>query len=126
MADRFQRGDILWVELPQRVPPGHEQIGHRPVVVVAVPKEIQPLPYPVLIVVPLTRTLLQGPLFPVLSAGAGGLPVESTALVYQVLALDARRVKGLVGRLTPEQYAPIREDLRGLFDLGTRTEEGQR
>jgi mRNA-degrading endonuclease toxin of MazEF toxin-antitoxin module len=31
---RFQVGEILWAELPYRVPPGHEQIGHRPVVVV--------------------------------------------------------------------------------------------
>ncbi len=113
---RFQRGDILWVDLPQRQPPGHEQIGSRPVVVVGVPEAIQSLPYSVLVVVPLTRTRFTGPLFPVLPVGAGGLPAESTALVSQVLALDTRRVKGRIGTLTGEEYQPLRESLRKLLD----------
>jgi len=86
---RFVVGEILWAQLPHRVPPGHEQIGYRPVVVVGVPEEIQPIPYRVLIVVPLTRTRLTGPLFPLIPAGTGGLPTDSTALVYQVGTLDA-------------------------------------
>ena len=37
---RFQVGDTLWADLPLRVPPGHEQMGHRPVVVVGLPEGI--------------------------------------------------------------------------------------
>lgn len=114
---RFQRGDLLWVELPRRLPPGHEQIGHRPVVVVGLPQEVQALPYPVLIVVPLTRTRFRGPLFPVLPAGAGNLPAESTALVCQILALDIGRVQGRIGTLSEAEYLPLEEGLRKMLDL---------
>ena len=94
---------------------GHEQIGRRPVVVAGLPGGIQPLPYPVLVVVPLTRTHLQGPLFPVLRVEAGGLPVDSTALVYQVGALDESRIMGQLGTLTTEELAPVRQGLERIF-----------
>lgn len=112
---RFQVGEILWAELPHRVPPGHEQIGYRPVVVVGLPEAIQLIPYRVLIVVPLTRTRLRGPLFPLIQAGTGGLPADSTALVYQVGALDARRVVGRLGMLSEQELAPIKEGLKRVF-----------
>lgn len=114
---RFRVGAVLWAELPMRQPPGHEQIGKRPVVVVGVPEEIQAVPFSVLLVVPLTRTRLQGPLFPLLPAGTGGLPVDSTALVYQAGALDAARVVGRIGQLTAAGYRPIRDALRLLLQL---------
>jgi mRNA interferase MazF len=95
------------------------------VVVVGLPHAIQSLPYAVLIVVPLTRTRFTGPLFPVFPLGAGGLPAESTALVYQVLALDIRRVKGRIGTLTAEEYQPIQEGLRQLFDFPEKAEQLQ-
>jgi mRNA interferase MazF len=115
----FRRGDILWVELPIRMPPGREQAGRRPAVVVGVPEDIEPIPYRVLVVVPLTRTRTQGILFPVLSTGAGGLPADSTALICQVLALDVRRAVGRIGQLTAAEYAPIRSGLARLLDFET-------
>lgn len=114
---RFQIGQILWADLPQRRPPGHEQMGRRPVLVVGVPESIQAIPYRVLMVVPLTRTLLTGPLFPLLKAGTGGLPVDSTALIYQAGALDAARVAGRIGRLAAADYHPIAVGLRKLLQL---------
>ncbi|MBM3241230.1 type II toxin-antitoxin system PemK/MazF family toxin [Candidatus Poribacteria bacterium] len=115
---RFQVGEILWAELPYRVPPGHEQIGHRPVVVVGMPESIQSIPYRVLIVVPLTCTRLTGPLFPLIRAGTGGLPADSVALVYQVSALDARRMVGRLGRLSEQELSPIKEGLKRVFGFG--------
>jgi mRNA interferase MazF len=114
---RFSIGQILWAELPLRLPPGHEQIGRRPVVVVAWPDEIQPVPYPVVVVVPLTRTRYRGPLFPLLPAGTGGLPADSTALLYQVAALDAHRIVGQIGALAGNDMLPIRRGLSQLFGL---------
>ncbi len=111
----FQIGEILWVDFPQRIPPGHEQLGRRPVVVVAVPEEIQPIPYRVLLVVPLTRTRFQGLLFPLLPAGTGGLPADSTALIYQVGAIDVRRVVGRLGILSKEVFFPVKEGLKLMF-----------
>lgn len=114
---RLRVGQILWADLPLRQPPGHEQAGRRPVLVVGVPEDIQAIPYRVLIVVPLTRTRLQGPLFPVLKAGVGGLPVDSTALIYQAGALDAARIAGNIGQLSPADYRPIRDGLKHLLQL---------
>ena len=57
---QFNIGEILWVDFPQRIPPGHEQLGRRPVIVVGIPQLVQSVPYRVLLVVPLTRTRFQG------------------------------------------------------------------
>lgn len=111
----FEVGDVLWVDLPERTPPAHEQKGNRPVLIVGVPKKVQGLPYEVLRVVPLTRTKLSGPLFPVLSAGTGGLPLESTALVYQLTTLDSSRVRGTLGKRTQEELNPILEAIRTIL-----------
>jgi mRNA interferase MazF len=110
-------GEILWVDFPQRLPPGHEQLGRRPVVVVGVPERVQPIPYRVLLVVPLTRTRFQGPLFPLIPAGTGGLPADSTALIYQVGAIDVRRVVGRFGLLSDDEMAPFLAGLKLVFGL---------
>ena len=60
---QFDIGEILWVDFPQRIPPGHEQLGRRPVIVVGNPQLVQPVPYRMLLVVPLTRTISGAPYF---------------------------------------------------------------
>ncbi|MBI4320607.1 MAG: type II toxin-antitoxin system PemK/MazF family toxin [Chloroflexi bacterium] len=111
----LQQGDVVWAELPKRQPPGQEQHGRRPVVVVGLPQLHQQLPHRLVVVVPLTRTNLRGPLCPSLQAGAGGLPAESTALVHQVTAVDERRIVGSLGRLAGTEFEPIRQGLLKLF-----------
>jgi len=114
---RFSIGQILWAELPVRHPPGHEQMGRRPVVVVAWPGAIQSTPHDVVIVAPLTRTRHRGPLFPLLPTGTGGLPADSTVLLYQVAALDAHRILGQIGTLTRDDMLPIKRGLSQLLGL---------
>ncbi len=116
-STQFQVGEILWVDFPQRIPPGHEQLGRRPVVVVGVPELVQPIPYRVLLVVPLTRTRFHGPLFPLIPAGTGGLPADSTALIYQVGAIDVRRVIGRLGLLSDREMTPFLAGLKLVFGL---------
>lgn len=119
---QFNIGEILWVDFPQRIPPGHEQLGQRPAIVVGIPQLVQPVPYRVLLVVPLTRTRFQGPLFLLIQAGIGGLPADSTALIYQVGAIDARRVVGRLGNLSSAEMDPIWTGLRLMFGFREEAE----
>ena len=45
------------------------------------------------------------------------LPVDSTMMLDQVAAMDARRVRGYLGQLGPTEYAPVEEGLRAMFGL---------
>ncbi len=112
---QFNIGEILWVDFPQRIPPGHEQLGRRPVIVVGIPQLVQPVPYRILLVVPLTRTRFQGILFPLIPAGVGGLPADSTALIYQVGAIDVQRIVGRLGNLSSAEMVPVRAGLKLVF-----------
>ncbi len=118
-AEPVPAGAVLWFELPVRRPPGHEQVGRRPCVVLADPGRVQGTRFPVLIVAPLTsaRHLPPGPLYVHLKGGSAGLPVDSTMMLDQVAAMDARRVRGYLGQLGPTEYAPVEEGLRAMFGL---------
>lgn len=85
--------------------------------VVSAPSKVQAIPIDVIQVVPITKTALTGVPFPTLAAGSGGLPLESTALVYQLMVLDTTRVTGTLGTLTIEQYAPILEGVKAMLEL---------
>ena len=111
-------GTVLWVALPLRRPPGHEQVGMRPCLVLADPAAVQPVRFPVLVVAPLTsRVVGEGPLYVRLPAGTGGLPAASTVLLDQVSAIDAGRVRGYIGRIEGEPFRAIISGLRLLFGL---------
>ena len=119
---QFNIGEIRWVNFPQRIPPGHEQLGRRPVIVVGNPQLVQSVPYSVLLVVPLTRTRSQGTLFPSVPTGIGGLPADSTALIYQVGAIDVRRVVGRLGYLSSAEMDPVWTGLKLMFGFHEDTE----
>ena len=76
---------------------------------------MQPIPYRVLLVVPLTRTRFQGPLFPLIPAGIGGLPADSTVLIFQIGAIDTRRVVGSLGHLSRSEMTPVWAGLKLMF-----------
>ena len=116
-------GQIVYVRLAARVPPGHEQEGARPAVVVGDPANVGPPRFGMVLVVPLTTFRGQSwqaaspALYPVLPAGAGGIAVDSIALLDQTQAVDATRVGSLVGLLTMADFTPIEAGLRQLCDL---------
>ncbi len=115
-------GDVLKVQFPAQRPPGHEQTGSRPAVVVGLPDRVGVSRFPALVVVPLTSNVggyasTSPALYPVLAAGQGGLTVPSVALVDNVRALDVLRILGRLGTLTPDESAPIRAALTAMFDL---------
>lgn len=119
MSDRSTRpGDILVAALPEQRPPGREQEGKRPVVLVGVPEGRTR--YPIVLVVPLTSQLgtwvQENPdLYPVLPAGSGGLRQASVALLDQLRCVDARRIERFLGSLSAEQFAPLVAGLRLLL-----------
>lgn len=115
-------GDVIVAKLPQQVPPGREQQGYRPVIIVGIPETLGTPRYPMVFVIPLTTNRNQQwaidcpDLYPVLSAGEGALPTRSIALLDQVRSLDKTRVIRYMGTLTPAQYQPIRDGLSKIMD----------
>lgn len=110
------QGDILFADFGTNAPPGHEQAGPRPCVVVGVPSTLQATRFPMLMVAPMTTADLPGgPLYPKLVPGTGGLTREGTVLLDQVRALDIRRIRFKIGSLDDAGYRPIACTLRRLF-----------
>ena len=116
-------GDLVTVDLPRHAPPGREQEGYRPAIVVGLPGASGPTRFPLVAIVPLTTdrghawAAANPTLYPALAAGTGGLSVASLALVDQARAIDAARVLGRRGTLTDAELAPIQAGLRALFAL---------
>lgn len=115
-------GDVLLAQIAQNLPPGVEQQGVRPVVVVAAPAHLGPQRFPIVVIVPLTKATgswaESNPiLYPRLRAGQGGLPLDSTAMIDHVQAVDATRVLKRYGTLENEAFAPIKTGLEKMFDF---------
>lgn len=116
-------GDVLLAAIAENIPPGSEQQGARPVVVVANPAtSTGPQRFDVIVIVPLTTAT--GPwatanpvLYPPLEPGQGGLPQRSTALLDHIQALDVKRVRKFYGSLDADGYQPIAHGLEQMFDF---------
>lgn len=115
-------GDVLLVRLPQLVPPGTEQSGIRPVVVVALPDALGIPRYPMIVAAPMTTQLREWvsaspTLYPVLEAGAGGLTRRSAVMLDHLRGIGAERIIRPLGRLSDETYRPIRAGLEKMFEF---------
>lgn len=113
-------GFILQIDFPMAQPTGREQTHLRPAVVVGAPDFLQSPAYPGLVVVPFTSRLerlasyARG-MYPHYARGMGGLTRDSAALVDQVRFVDAVRIQGNLGRLTEQEYEPIRLALAAIL-----------
>jgi mRNA interferase MazF len=112
---KLTRGTVVLAVLDPTF--GHEQQGVRPCVVITDPEVLQDQRFPVLCVVPITRTPGEGALYPALSPGQSGLRVQSYALVDQVRSIDKRRVTRVFGRISQEEMSLIEEGLRLFLGL---------
>lgn len=113
-------GDILLVELPRHRPPGHEQQGLRPAIVVGLPDKLGVPRYPTILVVPLTTQIeswaTRSPdLYPQLSAGTAGLARQSVVLLDHLRAVDLSRIRGFIGRLKAQVFNPMRQNLQRML-----------
>jgi mRNA interferase MazF len=106
----MSRGETFWVELPPAN--GREQVGRRPSVIVQ--DETYAATSPLVIVVPLTGAVAASR-FPgavlVDPTPQNGLERPSVALVFQVRAIDRRRVNGKIGALDTEALSRVFEAL---------------
>lgn len=118
-------GLVFMAKLPERVPQGREQEKPRPVVVVATPGDgawgparFGPL---MVLVVPLTSEKglafpAKAPkLYPKLTAGQGGLPQASVALLDQAVSYDLGRGLRVLGQLSPTELEALRAPLRQML-----------
>lgn len=119
-------GDVVLAVFPQHIPPGHEQEGPRPAVVVGLPDALGLVRFPLIVIVPLTRDQGQpwaarNPLvYPRLPAGTSGISVASLALLDQVRAVTVWRITRHLGTLSPSVYRPIQDGLHRIFEGNER------
>ncbi|MFQ5794965.1 MAG: type II toxin-antitoxin system PemK/MazF family toxin [Candidatus Bipolaricaulia bacterium] len=113
------RGDVLRVKLP--LPPGgagREQAGRRPAI--AVQTDVTSANLPTLMIVPLTGQL-SALRFPhtirVEPSNTNGLNQPSVLLVFQLRAIDQRRIIEVIGRLEEEYLDQLDAEMRRLLSL---------
>ncbi|MQA92195.1 MAG: type II toxin-antitoxin system PemK/MazF family toxin [Gemmatimonas sp.] len=103
------RGTVLLLDLDPTM--GHEQRGLRPCIVVSDPEVAADQRFPLIGVVPVTRTAAVGALYPPLEAGSSGLTSRSYALIDHVRSVDKRRIRRSYGRIGNGEMAAIDEGL---------------
>ncbi len=112
-------GDVYLVEIP--AVGGHEQAGVRPAVIVQSEKRINELP--TVSIVPLT-TKIKAITFPftflIEPDQSNNLSSSSAALVFQLRAIDKRRLKRKIGKLEKRIMLRIRQVLKEIMELNTK------
>ena len=99
-------GEIHWIELPPGT--GNEQSGRRPAIIVQDASFAGLLP--VVLVIPLTTataTLRFPGTVSIPTSPENGLRQPSVALVFQMRAVDRRRIGGRIGTVSADVLAEI-------------------
>lgn len=115
----MQRGDIVLVNLPQAVgSAGHEQIGDRPALVVH--NDSTSVSLPVVMIVPMT-SVLSSQQFPytifVQPTKQNGLSLPSVLLIFQLRAIDKKRIIKKLGFLEVHVMKQVSEEMKKLLDI---------
>ena len=112
----MRRGDIVIIELPAA--DGREQMGVRPALIVHCDATLSQVP--VVLVVPLTSQMnaLRFPhTISVQPSIMNGLTAHSVLLIFQLRAVDSRRIRGTAGRLEPEVLDQVNAELHAVLGL---------
>jgi mRNA interferase MazF len=109
-------GDVYSVEIP--VSDGHEQAGTRPAIIAQAPQFGARLP--TVLVVPLTSRLTAQS-FPgtclIQPDSDNKLNTTSVALVFQLRAIDRRRVRRRLGRLSASDLSQVHDQMKALLQI---------
>jgi len=112
----METGDICLVEIP--FSGGHEQAGTRPAIIVQASQFEDRLP--TVLVVPLTSKLAAQSFpgtFLIHPDSENGLNTTSVALVFQLRAIDRRRLRRMIGRLSPSHLSLLHQQIKALLQL---------
>jgi mRNA interferase MazF len=114
----MNRGDIMLVSLPPPPGGGHEQGGQRPALVVHDNSTSNILP--VIIIIPFT-TQLEALRFPhairVEPSEENGLTQISVLMVFQLRAIDKKRLLCKIGRLEKDILETVDAEIRQMLGL---------
>ena len=109
-------GDIYLVEI--HVSGGHEQQGVRPAIMVQTSENIEKVP--TVLIVPFT-TQIKAANFPftfvVEPDSNNNLTSTSVALVFQLRAIDKKRMKSKIGSLNPYNMQILRQNLEDILKI---------
>src|SRR5262247_3085176 len=109
-------GEIYSVEIPSSN--GHEQAGTRPAIVVQASQFETRLP--TVLIIPLTSRLT-AQTFPgtltIQPDAENNLNMPSIALAFQLRAIDKRRLKRRIGRLSSALLAQVHQTMKELLQL---------
>lgn len=115
----MQRGDIVLVDLPQVAgTSGHEQIGKRPALVVHNDATRNNLS--VIMIVPMTSNLAAQNFAHTISiqpSQKNGLNMPSVLLVFQLRAIDKRRIVRKIGMIETSILEQVSSELKSLLGL---------
>jgi len=109
-------GDIYTVEFPPV--DGHEQTGARPAIIVQANRFEKQLP--TTIIIPLTSQLAAQSFpgtFLIQPDAENGLAMQSVALVFQLRAIDKRRLKRKIGKLSSTHLTEMNKQIKNLLQL---------
>ena len=113
------RGDVFTVDLPAPSGrAGHEQVGYRPAIVVQT--DVTDASLPTTMIVPLTSNLsaLRFPhTFRIDPSSQNGLTRPSALLVFQLRAIDKKRLGRRIGRLEQHHLQQLEAETRCLLGL---------
>jgi mRNA interferase MazF len=108
----MNRGDIYWVEIPNRIPTGREIAKTRPCVIVSVAALNKARS--TVVMVPLTSNNKTYPPIAIAVPSAG---INSVAVCDQVFAVDKLRLSSQKGQLDQADLELLDESLRLLMGL---------
>ena len=113
------RGDIVLVNLLQAANgTGHEQVGIRPALIVQDDSISET--FSIIVIVPFTSSL-KAQRFPhtilIRPSAQNGLNALSVLLVFQLRAIDKKRVTKKIGRLEDELMLKVNAEMKALLGL---------
>ena len=106
--------DIYTVDIPPS--DGHEQSGARPAIIIQAPQYTNQLP--TVLIVPLTSRLTANSFpgtFLIQADAENGLTMTSVALVFQLRAIDRRRLRRRTGRLSAADLGQLQQHIKALL-----------